>query len=103
MFRGKNIWIIPLLTAVLVGLVGWWADGKLHHVIQQNLKGNLQSALDANVTALEIWMDNQKRIATSLAEEPTMRKVALEVLNAPHVSKISEKLSYSYMDFFLIL
>jgi len=80
MLRGKNIWIIPLITGLLVALVGWWADGQLHRVVQQNLKSRLQSALDANVTALEIWMDNQKRIATSLAEDPNVRTQALEIL-----------------------
>jgi len=83
MFRGKNIWIIPLITALLVAGVGWWADGQLRRVTQQNLRGNLQSALDANVTALEIWMTNQKRIATALAEEPELRSKALEILALP--------------------
>jgi serine/threonine protein kinase len=80
MLRGKNIWVIPLLTALLVAGVGGWADSQLHRVIQQNLRKTLQSSLDANVTALEIWMANQKRIATSLAEEPTLRKGSLELL-----------------------
>jgi serine/threonine protein kinase len=80
MFRGRNIWIIPLISALLVASVGWWADGRLHRVIEQNLKENLQSALDANVTSLEIWMDLQKRIATSWAGDPGIRTQALEVL-----------------------
>jgi len=29
-------------------------------------------------------MDNQKRIATSLADEPTVLKIALEALSKPH-------------------
>lgn len=87
MFRGKNIWIIPLLTALLVAGVGAWADAQLRRIIQDNLRKNLRTALDANVTALEIWMDNQKRIATSLAEEPALRTLTLEVLNAPHNSQ----------------
>jgi serine/threonine protein kinase len=82
MLRGKNIWIIPLVTALLVAVVGWWADGRLHRVVRQNLSENLQSALDANVTALEIWMANQKGVATLLAEEPDLRTRALELLTS---------------------
>jgi len=86
MLSGKNIWIIPLLTALVVAGVGGWADSRLHRVIEQNLRGNLQSALDANVTALEIWMANQKRVVTVLAEEPNLKARAIELLGAPHAS-----------------
>ena len=81
MLRSKNAWIFLLLTALLVAGVGWWGDSQLHRVIEQNLRKNLQSSLDANVTALEIWMANQKRIATSLADEPTLHSRALEMLS----------------------
>lgn len=79
MMRGKHIWLVPLLLALLVGGVGWWADRQLRQTIQQELRGDLQSTLDANVTALEIWMENQKRIAAALAEEPRFQAVALEL------------------------
>jgi hypothetical protein len=79
MTRGKHIWLVPLLLALLVGGAGWWADRQLRQTIQQELRGDLQSTLDANVTALEIWMENQKRIASALAEEPRFQAVALEL------------------------
>jgi eukaryotic-like serine/threonine-protein kinase len=82
MTRGKHIWLVPLLLAVLVGGVGWWADRELRRTIQQEVRDDLQSALDANVTALEIWMENQKRIAASLAEEPRLKADALKLLDA---------------------
>lgn len=83
MMRGKNIWIVPLVLALLVGGVGWWADRELRRTIQQELRADLQSTLDANVTALEIWMANQKRIAAALAEEPRFKAIALELLEHP--------------------
>src|SRR5574338_1407490 len=86
MLRGKHIWLIPLLTALLVAGVGWWADTQLRQVIRQELANDLQSALDANVTALEIWMANQKRIAASLAEEPRLKELANRLLSADHAS-----------------
>ena len=81
MLRGKHIWIIPLLTAVVVAGVGWWADGQLRRVVQQEIRSDLESTLRANVTALEIWMTNQKRIAAALAEEPRFKTLALELLD----------------------
>jgi hypothetical protein len=79
MTRGKHIWLVPLLLALLVGGAGWWADRQLRRTIQQELRADLQSTLDANVTALEIWMENQKRMAAALAEEPRLQAVVLEL------------------------
>ncbi len=81
--RGKHIWIAPLVLALLVSGVGWWADLQLRRTIQQELRSDLQTTLDANVTALEIWMANQKRIAAALTEEPRFKAVALELLEHP--------------------
>ena len=81
--RGKHIWIVPLVLALLVSGVGWWADLQLRGTIQQELRSDLRATLDANVTALEIWMANQKRIAAALTEEPRFRAIALELLEHP--------------------
>ena len=81
--RGKHIWLVPLLLALLVGGVGWWADRELRHSVRQELRGDLESTLEANVTALEIWMENQKRIAASLADEPRLKTAALKLLEQP--------------------
>jgi eukaryotic-like serine/threonine-protein kinase len=80
MTRGKHIWLVPLILAVLIGGVGWWADRELRRTVRQELRDDLQSTLDANVTALEIWMENQKRIAASLADEPRLKAAALRLL-----------------------
>ena len=80
-FLGKHIWIVPLLTALVVAVVAWWADGQLQRVVQQEIRNDLESTLRANVTALEIWMDNQKRIAAALADEPRFKTLALELLD----------------------
>lgn len=83
MLQGKNIWVIPLLTALVVAGVGWWSDGQLQRAIRGEIESNLNSTLNANVTALEIWMNNQKRIATALAEEPRLKAATLELLDQP--------------------
>ena len=49
--------------------------------MQEELTDDLRTMLSANVTALEIWMANQKRIAAVLAEEPRLRNLAVELLN----------------------
>ena len=83
MTRGKHLWLFPLLLALLVGGAGWWADRALRRTIEQELRSDLQSTLEANVTALEIWMANQKRMAAALAEEPRFKLLALQLLEQP--------------------
>ena len=77
----KQSWIMPLLAALVVACVGWWADRELSQVMEEELTDDMRTMLEANVTALEIWMANQKRIAAVLAEEPRLKNLALELLS----------------------
>jgi len=77
------IWTIPLVMAVLVALVGWWGNERMRDAIEADLKVELTTTLDANVTSLQIWATNQMRMATTLASEPTVHNVGLRILHAP--------------------
>jgi tRNA A-37 threonylcarbamoyl transferase component Bud32 len=79
--RANRDWIMPLVAALVVACVGWWADWEISQVMQEELTDDLRTMLDADVTALEIWMANQKRIAAVLAEEPRLRNLALDLLS----------------------
>src|SRR5206468_2531297 len=45
------------------------------------------ATLDANVTALSIWTTNQAKLATSLADEPEVRTLALRVFEKFRVAE----------------
>src|SRR5476651_1543156 len=82
--RSKQLfWILPLALAGLVALLGWWGNGRLRDTIEGQLKAQLSATLNANVTALGIWTTNQTRLATSLAEDPTVRTLAGEIFQTP--------------------
>ena len=78
----QPLWIVPLASAGLVALFGWWGDTRLRQTIEEQLKADLTATLDANVTALEIWTTNQAKLATSMAEEPQVRELAIKVFQA---------------------
>ena len=67
---------MPLLLAVLVAALGWWGNGRLRNTIQSELKAQLTTTLNANVTALGIWATNQSRLAVSLAEDSRLQTLA---------------------------
>ena len=79
---GKQpVWIIPLIVAGLVALLGWWGNERLSQTIGEELRSDLYATLDANVTALQIWTTNQMRMAPTLAEEPSVQKFAARILD----------------------
>jgi hypothetical protein len=81
------MWVLPLVIAGLVAVVGWWGNRQLRTVIEDNLRAQLTTTLNANVTALGIWATNQTRIATVLAEEPEVRDLAQKILLLPRASR----------------
>ena len=76
------VWVVPLAIAGLVAIFGWWADDRLRQTIKGQLRAELATTLDANVTALEIWTTNQMKLASSLVSEPTVRNEAERILEA---------------------
>ena len=76
----QPIWVIPLAIAGLVALVGEFGNARLRHTVETQLKAELVATLEANVTALNIWMTNQSRLAAFIAEEPEIRSRSLAIL-----------------------
>ena len=76
----QPIWVVPLVIAGLVAVFGWWANMRLRSTIEQQVSSELNATLDANVTALEIWMTNQTKLATALVDEARVRALANTIL-----------------------
>ncbi len=76
-----KIWIVPLAIAGVVAAFGWWGNVRLREMIEAQLRAELSVALDANVTALEIWTTNQTKLASALADEPKARELSLRILD----------------------
>ena len=68
--------MLPLAIAGLVAVLGWWGNARLRETIEGQLSAQLLATLNANVTALGIWTTNQTRLATSLAEDPNVQRLA---------------------------
>lgn len=92
--RGSRriVWTIPLLIAVVVVIVGWWTRYEVYRTIQGKLKGELDTVLQANVTALEVWMNNQERMAETIAGDPSVRELSLALLEQNGSRKLEPRL-----------
>ena len=51
---------------------GWWTSATVKSAMKQQLTSELQTILSADVTALEIWINTQRRIAIAVAGDPTV-------------------------------
>ncbi len=75
----RQLLLYPIGAAALLILVGLWSDRAVRRTIESRLAAELQTALDANVTALEIWVNTQTRLASVLADDPEVRRHVMAV------------------------
>ncbi|MDA7632797.1 serine/threonine protein kinase [bacterium] len=77
----KRIWLIPVVVAAVVMATGWWCNTEVRRAIEDQLENELESLINADVTALNIWIDNQLRFVSTLASEDKVKTLALNVVN----------------------
>jgi serine/threonine protein kinase len=71
---------LPFVAVVLAIGVGYWTRREVARTIDASLTGELTSTLEANVTALEIWMRNQERLAGLIGNDPRIREMSVSLL-----------------------
>jgi len=74
------LWVFPLVIAALVAIFGWWGNLRLQGIIENELRAQLGTTLNANVTALEIWATNQLKLAKLMASESNLRALGTKAL-----------------------
>ena len=74
---------IPLVAAVLVGLLGWWTDRAVRDTIESTVHAALKAGLEANVTALDIWINTQTRLAAVVTDDPDFQSSVADLLERP--------------------
>lgn len=78
--RHRPLLIATLVSAFLITGIGWWSLDAVRRTLEESLRSELTTALQANVTALDLWIQGQMRTATLLATDPTIRDPANAVL-----------------------
>lgn len=102
----KQLWIWPILAAVLLGTVGWFLRGSIETSLKTDLRSELQTILAADVKALELWMRSQETTAVSVtgdlrvielseklvavAARPDVKQ--LDLLQAPELEQLRAEL-----------
>lgn len=81
-FIRRHIWLGPLCTTLVLVITAFWVRAKVDDEIERQLTGELQSILNADVTALELWLESQSSNARLIAQDATVRQSIEAMLNA---------------------
>ncbi len=63
----KHLWAVPLLGALVLGLVGLWAGSRIEESTRAEVAARLQTVLQADINALRLWFTEREYDAKSLA------------------------------------
>jgi len=66
-FFGTQLWVWPLVAALLLVAMGAWPRQKMESVAKQQVADMLQMVLNANIEALRSWSATMKTDAENIA------------------------------------
>src|SRR5579859_2502489 len=63
----RRFWAWPSIAALFLVVVGIWVRARVDRAIHEKLAAELETLLNADVAALEIWLESQKSNAAAAA------------------------------------
>jgi eukaryotic-like serine/threonine-protein kinase len=78
-FLRRHLWAWPLIAAAGLGAVGWWVNGSVESAMKEQTAVALTTILNADVTALKIWLGQAEGDASSMALDDIVRNAAKEL------------------------
>lgn len=73
-------------VAILIASVGWASHRFVKRTLEADLRDEVITVLNANVAALDIWLDTQSRLAAVMAADPSVRDPILSLVSQPPVT-----------------
>ena len=97
----RRILFFSLIAVALLVIIGFWTSHAIEESLQHVYASHLETVLDADVTALKIWIKNEQEVVKSWANEFRVQKHIQELVTIGQSSSSSpEKLldAQSLMD-----
>src|ERR1700722_13892153 len=79
-FLHRNLWAWPIIAAVLLGGAGWWVNRSVEDAMRQQRITDLNTILEASVTAVRVWMGEQRINVQLFAADENLRQPVRELL-----------------------
>jgi len=80
-FLRRQLWAWPIIAAVLFGGAGWWVHQSVENAMREQRATDLNVMVDASVTALRVWMGEQRINAELFAADEQLRPLVAELLS----------------------
>ena len=87
----KQLWIWPIIAAVLLGACGWLVSQSVENAMRQRRVSELTTILDADVAALRVWMSEQIVDAQLIASDEQLLPLAEELMSATRAAADLER------------
>ena len=117
----RHLWIVPVVAMAALAFAGTWLRAHVERAIKMQVEEELRTLLNADVTALRIWLRSQEANATAAARDPEVRQAVLglvkfadghdrssrELLDAPERAQLETALlpqleSHGYAGFVVV-
>ena len=79
-FLRQQLWAWPVISIILFGGTGWWVNQSIESALREQRIADLTAMVDASVSALDIWMDEQRINAQLFAADDRLREPVKELL-----------------------
>ncbi len=87
----KQLWIWPVIAALLLGLGGWWVNRSVETAMQQRRIDELNTILNADVAALKVWTVEQGVDAMFIANNEEILPLVESLMKTARDSNNSER------------
>lgn len=82
LFFRKQLWIWPIVAAISLAIVAWSVRGIVEDAVKSTIAESLRTILEADVTALTIWLESQVSNADAIASDPELSGLVRELHGA---------------------
>jgi serine/threonine protein kinase len=79
-FLRKQLWAWPIVAALVLGGAGLWVHHSVENAMREQRANDLNAMVDASVSAVRVWMAEQKINVQFFAEDETVRALVAELL-----------------------
>jgi len=76
----KQLWVWPLLGALVIGFVGFWVRSRLEATTRAELATRLETVLRADITALRLWLTEREYDAKSFASDARFQAAVAQII-----------------------
>ncbi len=80
LFRSKWLWVWPVVAALGLAVFGWRLRVVVENDSRAKMASDLQTILNADVAALEIWLSSQKSDARAMANDVHVRTLVEQLV-----------------------